>query len=235
LQPYVQDIWNDYQGAGVNVWTINIKEDRDPVAVLRERGLNFPLLIEGDKVANDYGLQYTPWLVVIDGANNIVYTRPPKPPTPVHTAKEVRALLNSLLGDQAVPLPKSYPKPYDLHLKKAEDLNKRLAPLPVAPEKSGPWVKNYLAGIPAEEAVAGSVARGAIADGKSAIAIARELWAEAYGADAAKAQAPYRAYRQGNHWLVLGDGLNPELGRGFIAVLEADSGRVIRLARSSRP
>lgn len=230
LQPYVQDIWNDYRAAGVNVWTINIKEDRDPIEVMRERGLSFPLLVNGDRVANDYGLKYTPWLVVIDGKNQIVYTRPPNPPTPVHTAREVRAKLNKLLGDHAVPLPASYPKPYDLHLKDPATLNKRLAPVPIAAADADAWLKKYLAGIGADEGVQDIAPRGPIADGKTAIKTARELWGQKYGEEATREQAPYRAYRKNQRWVLLGDGLSTQLGGGYVLVLEADSGRVIRIA-----
>jgi thiol-disulfide isomerase/thioredoxin len=189
LQPYVQAIWEDYRSAGVNVWTINIKEDKDPVAVMRERGLSFPLLVEGDAVSRAYGLRYTPWLVVIDGDNRIVYTRPPSPPTPIETAKEVRMALNRLLGERAVPLPASYPKPYDLHLRKEEDLGKKLAPKPIPSSEWGPWVERYLATVPEGELMPGTTATGAIADGKAAIARARAVWSEVYGAEQTLTQA----------------------------------------------
>ena len=231
LQPYVDDIWKDYRDAGVNVWTLNIKEDRDPVQVMRERGLSFPLLIEADAVARKYGLEYTPWLVVIDGKNRIVYTRPPSPPTPVHTAKEVRAKLNQLLGAKAVPLPASYPKPYDLHLKDPATLNLRLAPEPVAQSEWQPWVEKYLAAIPAVEAVKDLAPRGAINDGKTAITQARELWTQRYGDELTREWAPYRAYRQDDRWVVLGDGPGGALGAGLILVIEASSGRVIRIGK----
>ena len=233
LQPYVQAIWQDYRTAGVNVWTINIKEDRDPVAVMQERGLSFPLLVNGDGVARDYGLRYTPWLVVVNGANRIVYTRPPSPPTPVDTAKEVRAVLNGLLGDKAVPLPASYPKPYDLHLKKPEDLGKKLAPRAIPASEWGPWVDRYLAGVSGDETAPGAPARGAVGDGKAAIAVAREVWSAAYGAEQTLTQAPYRSYRKGNRWVVLASGESgaaARLGEGFICVIEADTGRVLRVA-----
>src|SRR5688572_2706555 len=72
LQPYVQDIWVDYRDRGVKLWTINIKEDGDPLKAMRERGLSFPLLLEGDAVANEYRVVRTPWLVVMDGKQNIL-------------------------------------------------------------------------------------------------------------------------------------------------------------------
>lgn len=233
LQPYVNDIWRDYKNAGVNVWTINIKEDQDPVAVMRERGLSFPLLINGDAVAQQYGVEYTPWLVVIDAQNRIVYTRPPSPPTPVHTAREVRGVLNGLLGKRALALPKSYPKPYDLHLKDPATRNQRLAPKPVAQQEWGPWVQQYLAGVAADEAVKGVPPRGAIADGKTAISHAREIWTRKFGEEKTRAAAPYRAYRKDNRWVVLGDGLEGRLGSGLILVIDADSGRVIRIAQAA--
>ena len=233
LQPYVQDIWQDYRAAGVNVWTINIKEDKDPVAVMKERGLSFPLLIEGDAVGRAYRLQYTPWLVVIDGSNRIVYTRPPRPPTPVDTAKEVRAVLNGLLGEKAVPLPASYPKPYDLHLKKEEDLGKKLAPRAIPSSEWAPWVERYLGSVDEREQVEGIAAEGPVLDGKTAIARARAVWSATYGAEQTLTQAPYRSYRKGNLWVVLASGeagAEAKLGEGFICVIAADTGRVLRVA-----
>lgn len=230
LQPYVNDIWKDYKDHGVNVWTLNIKEDKDPVQVMKERGLSFPVLLNADDVALRYGLEYTPWLVVIDGQNNIVYTRPPKPPTPIDTAKEVRAKLNELLGPgKGVALPESYPKPYDLHLKDPATLNQRLEPRKIAEKEWGPWLDRYLAGIPEAESVKDFPARGEIANGKAAIALARELWTKKFGEDAAHDAAPYNAYRKDTRWVVVGNGLDGKLGSGLIAVFDAATGRVIRL------
>ena len=92
-----------------------------------------------------------------------------------------------------------------------------------------PWVERYLAAIPPDEAVAGMPAKGPIADGKAAIALARELWTATFGADATLNQAPYRSYRKGNRWVVLGQGGSGRLGEGYVLVVEHDSGRVIRL------
>ncbi|WP_420467315.1 NTF2 fold immunity protein [Panacagrimonas sp.] len=230
LQPYVQDIWEDYRERGVKLWTINILERGDPLQAMQERGLSFPLLLEGDALRNTYGITRTPWLVVIDAGQRIVYTRPPNPPSPIDVAKAVRQTLNDLLGDRAVPLPASYPPPYDLHLKKQSDLLDRPTPAPVDQAQWQPWVERYLDGIGAHEAVDGIAPVGAIEGGKAAMAHARELWAQQYGADAVRAQAPYRAYRRNRHWIVMGGGLARELGQGMIAVFDADSGRVLRLS-----
>lgn len=230
LQPYVQDIWEDYRDRGVKVWTINILERGDPLQAMRERGLSFPLLLQGDDLRQTYGITRTPWLVVIDGRQRIVYTRPSDPPSPIDVARAVRETLNGLIGERAVPLPETYPPPYDLHLKSAGDLPDRRTPAPVAASVWGPWLERYLADLGDGEAVAGIEAGGAITDGKQAIARARQVWTARFGEAVVQAQAPYRAYRRNALWVVLGDGLSSELGRGLIAVFDADSGRVRRLA-----
>ena len=74
---------------------------------------------------------------------------------------------------------------------------------------------------------------GPIGSGKDAIAHARAIWTERFGAEQTLAQAPYRSYRKGNFWLVLASGesgADARLGEGFIVVLDADTGRVRRIA-----
>lgn len=229
LQPYVQDIWVDYRDRGVKVWTINIKEDGDPLKAMRERGLSFPLLLQGDPLIPTYRISRTPWFVVIDGEQNIVYTRPADAPNPIDVAKRAREALNALLGDRAVALPTRYPPPYDLHLRKAEDRVDRSAPAPIAKEEWAPWVARYLEDIPAGETRADIAPTGPVLDGKSAIATAKRLWAQAYGEDEVMRQAPYRAFRRNARWIVLGQGLDRELGEGLILVLEHDTGQVVRM------
>lgn len=229
LQPYVQDIWADYRSAGVNVWTLNIRERGDPVQAMKERGLSFPLLLAADGLIGPYGINRTPWLVVVDGNNRIVYTRPPDPPTPIDVAKAVRVTLNGLLGEKAVPLPKSYPPPYDLHLKKQEDLVDRRAPTPIAEGEWEPWVEQYLAGMAPDERVADLAPRGPLAGGKDALALAREVWTERYGEERVRAQAPYRAFRRNDRWIVMGQGLSRKLGEGLVLVVRASDGQVLRV------
>lgn len=229
LQPYVQDIWVDYRDRGVKVWTINIKEDGDPLKAMRERGLSFPLLLQGDPLIPTYRISRTPWFVVIDGEQNIVYTRPADAPNPIDVAKRAREALNALLGDRAVALPTRYPPPYDLHLRKAEDRVDRSAPAPIAKEEWAPWVARYLEDIPAGETRADIAPTGPVLDGKSAIATAKRLWTQAYGEDEVMRQAPYRAFRRNARWIVLGQGLDRELGEGLILVLEHDTGQVVRM------
>ncbi|WP_028079786.1 peroxiredoxin family protein [Solimonas soli] len=233
LQPYVQDIWRDYRDHGVHVWTINIKESGDPVRTMRERGLSFPLLVDGDALIDRYGIERTPWLVVIDGAQRIVYTRPASAPSPIDVARTVRETLNALLGERALPLPASYPPPYDLHLRDGAAQSSHLASAAAADAEWKPWAKRYLEGIGADERVAGLAPLGAIADGKAAIAAARDIWTQRYGAEAVARQAPYRAYRQGTRWLVAGAAAPGRLGSGYLLVVDSVDGVVIRVADGS--
>lgn len=235
LQPYVQDIWMDYRDRGVNVWTINIKEDGDPVKTMKERGLSFPLLLDGDLVANDYRVGRTPWLVVMDGRQNILYTRPANPPTPIDVAKRVRETLNGLLGDRAVPMPTSYPPPYDLHLKKAADRVDRTKPSAIAESEWEPWVTKYLAAIPADETRADLKPTVKVLKGRDAIALAKQVWAQAYGQEEVDRQAPYRAFRRNNRWIVMAQGLDRKLGEGLILVVEHETGQVVRVVNGAAP
>lgn len=231
LQPYVQDIWQDYRDAGVKVWTINILErGTNPVTTMRERGLSFPLLVNGDPLVATYGIVRTPWFVVIDGQGRIVYTRPATAPSPVDVAKKARETLNGLLGDRAVPLPASYPAPYDLHLRKRNgDEPSRLESAAVADAEWFPWAEKYLAGVGAGEVVPGIPLQSPVIDGKTAILLARQLWSEAYGTEPTNAQAPYRALRKGPHWLVAGNARPGKLGQGFVLVIDAETGQVLRM------
>ena len=232
LQPYVQDIWVDYRDRGVALWTINIKEDGDPLKAMRDRGLSFPLLLAGDAVANEYRVTRTPWLVVMDGKQNILYTRPANPPTPIDVAKRVREVLNDLLGpDKAVPMPTTWAPPYDLHLKKKEDMVDRREPVAIPEAEAQAWVAKYLEAIPADEIRTDLPAAGAVAKGRDAIALAKKLWAQAYGQALVDEQAPYRAYRRNDRWVVLGQGLDNKLGAGLVLVVDAGRGQVVRMTR----
>lgn len=63
--PHLQSIRLEY-GDKVEILAINFREDGDPVEFLREAGYDFLLLIDGDAVADTYGIRGTPGLLVID-------------------------------------------------------------------------------------------------------------------------------------------------------------------------
>lgn len=93
------------------------------------------------------------------------------------------------------------------------------------------WAQQYLQGVKPDEAVANAESRGAIGNGIDAIDAAREVWTAQYGAAAVAHQEPFRSYRKNNLWLVASRAAKGELGKGLIAVLDRDSGRVLRVER----
>ena len=172
---------------------------------------------------------------MVDGERNTRYTRPPRPDSPIQTAQEVRRTLNELLGPRAVALPAHYPSPEsrgwrpDLVAATPVPELRRQPPVPLPEVLWAPWLEDYLAGVGVDEYRPEYGARGPVGDGKQAIAIARELWTQRYGAAAVEREAPYRAYRQDDLWVVLGAPPQRALGEGMVLVIERDSGRVRRL------
>lgn len=77
FMPYLKRIQADYADAGVRVVAINTKErgQGDPAAYVRNLG--FPLIgiPDGDRIGDDYGVQYIPGLFVVDGNGTIAYRR----------------------------------------------------------------------------------------------------------------------------------------------------------------
>ncbi len=63
--PHLQSIRLEY-GDNVKILAVNIFEDDDPVAFLANAGYDFALLIDGDAVAEQYGIFGTPGVFVID-------------------------------------------------------------------------------------------------------------------------------------------------------------------------
>ncbi|MCZ6828528.1 MAG: TlpA disulfide reductase family protein [Gammaproteobacteria bacterium] len=94
LQPGLQRLGRDYKEAGLVVLGISFSEDdgAQPQAVLRQRGLSFTTLIEGDSVASLYAVRGTPTTFFIDREGNIVaVTNTSDPDDPV-LEKQARAI-----------------------------------------------------------------------------------------------------------------------------------------------
>jgi len=65
LMPHLQSIRLEY-GDDVEILAINIFEDGDPVSFMQKSGYDFTLLLNGDEVADDYGVTGTPAVFVLD-------------------------------------------------------------------------------------------------------------------------------------------------------------------------
>ncbi len=73
LMPGIQRIHEEYGPQGLMVLAMNIREDADPVAHMRERGFTFTLLPNADPVANRFGVPGTPTTLFVDGEGRLVY------------------------------------------------------------------------------------------------------------------------------------------------------------------
>ncbi len=73
VQPGLQALADEYADQGLVLVGISFREDEgtEPQAVLDSRGLRFTTLLEGDEVAEMYGVRGTPTTIFID-ANGIV-------------------------------------------------------------------------------------------------------------------------------------------------------------------
>lgn len=72
LMPHLQSLIDEHDEQ-VRVYAINIKEDGDPMAYLREQGYNFILLPEADEAATAYGVKTTPGVFVINRNGEIYF------------------------------------------------------------------------------------------------------------------------------------------------------------------
>lgn len=65
LMPHLQSMRLEY-GDSIKILAINIREDGDPVEFIQSAGYDFTLLPDGDTVAEIYGIEGTPGVIVID-------------------------------------------------------------------------------------------------------------------------------------------------------------------------
>lgn len=73
LLPGAAAIRNDYADREVAVYAVNIWDRGSPIETFRERGIDLPILIEGDAVADLYKIGSTPNAVVVGRDGRIVH------------------------------------------------------------------------------------------------------------------------------------------------------------------
>lgn len=73
LMPHLQSIIEEHGYDRVKVFAINIKDDEDPRVFMSKTGYEFTLLLDGDEVAERYGVKGTPGLAIVDGDGEIVF------------------------------------------------------------------------------------------------------------------------------------------------------------------
>jgi thiol-disulfide isomerase/thioredoxin len=104
FMPYLKGIQADYAAQGVKIIAIDAKEDGqgDPSAYVRGLGFKPIAIANGDAIANDYGIQYIPGVLIVDGKGVVAWRRPwTDLPAGREVAefwdKQVRDALNELL------------------------------------------------------------------------------------------------------------------------------------------
>jgi cytochrome c biogenesis protein CcmG/thiol:disulfide interchange protein DsbE len=75
LMPHVQAVYDAAGKARLDVYAIDINDDGDPVAELKERQQTFTLVRDGDAIAARYDIKGTPALLLIDEHGDVVYRR----------------------------------------------------------------------------------------------------------------------------------------------------------------
>ena len=119
LMPPLQSIRLEY-GHDVEILAVNFRENKDPVAFIRDAGYDFTVLPNGDDVAALYEIYGTPGIIIVDSKQQIRFDLRDvvnqKPPTSAKTtghkamaayrapfwAAEIRRALDTVLGSYAV-------------------------------------------------------------------------------------------------------------------------------------
>jgi thiol-disulfide isomerase/thioredoxin len=71
--PHVQELHESFHEQGVLVYGVNVWEKGDPVGFMRDNGYTYGLLMEGDDVAEDYGVEGIPTFVIVGKDGTISY------------------------------------------------------------------------------------------------------------------------------------------------------------------
>jgi thiol-disulfide isomerase/thioredoxin len=104
FMPYAKQIQADYHEQGVQIVTLNAKErgEGDPAAYVAS--LDFPMvaIADADSIAEQYGIEFIPGLMVVDGQGQVTYRRgwtdlPPGKTVAEQWDGEVRDALDALI------------------------------------------------------------------------------------------------------------------------------------------
>lgn len=70
--PYMEALHREFAPRDVRFYALDIWEDGDAVAYFRAHGYHLPLFLAADLVAEDYGIDGTPGIVVVDASGRLV-------------------------------------------------------------------------------------------------------------------------------------------------------------------
>lgn len=69
--PYMEALYQEFAPQGVHFYALDVWEDGDAVAYFRKHDYHLPLFLAADLVADDYGIDATPGVIVVDRALQI--------------------------------------------------------------------------------------------------------------------------------------------------------------------
>lgn len=72
--PKLQELHEQYRDNGIKVIGISTWERDDPAKLMAQKNLNYQLLLNGEKIAEEYGVMGLPTLFIIDVDGNIVHS-----------------------------------------------------------------------------------------------------------------------------------------------------------------
>jgi thiol-disulfide isomerase/thioredoxin len=90
--PTIEALHSEFARQGAHFFALNIWEDGDPLAYFAERGYTLPLILAADLIAEDYGVESTPAIIVTDGAH-VVQVLDYGDGSPAATARAIRNYL----------------------------------------------------------------------------------------------------------------------------------------------
>jgi len=71
--PVLDRIYQENKDRGVVVLGVNVKDDKDPAQTMSDLGASYPALVGGDAVAERYGVEALPTILVVGPSGKIVY------------------------------------------------------------------------------------------------------------------------------------------------------------------
>jgi thiol-disulfide isomerase/thioredoxin len=95
--PSMEALYQEFAPRGVHFYAMNIWEDGDAVAYFSRHGYHLPLFLAADLVAEDYGVDGTPAVVVVDAQLRIADLNL-EGAAPADIAASLRLYLNAALN-----------------------------------------------------------------------------------------------------------------------------------------
>ena len=96
LMPGLQKLKDFYADEPFRVLAVDSWDQGDPQAYMRRAGLHFDLVVDGDRVAEDWGVHYIPTMLVIHGNGQVLFRTNNYDPDDPDLLGVIDAAVNSL-------------------------------------------------------------------------------------------------------------------------------------------